>query len=124
MKSVPTFTATIYVGTKIRHAAACQSLELGIGWLHDYCNQVGFCVTVTTTKFIYTGAGGVGTTERGGEDGLIIGLINYPVFPVEPIVLRSHAIVIAEGLLRLYKQYRISVVFLDETILIGNDDSH
>lgn len=38
----------------------------------EYCNQFGFCVTVTRTKYVYT---------DGQEDGVTIGLINYPRFP-------------------------------------------
>jgi hypothetical protein len=37
-----------------------------------YCTDVGLCVTVTATEFIYTG---------GSEQGAAIGLLNYPRFP-------------------------------------------
>lgn len=37
-----------------------------------YCLDVGLCVTVTPTLFIYTG---------GEEFGVCIGLLNYPRFP-------------------------------------------
>lgn len=40
-----------------------------------YCNEVGLCVTVTPTNYIYTG---------GNQAGVIVGLINYPRFPAEP----------------------------------------
>lgn len=38
----------------------------------EYCDRVGFCVTVTETQYVYT---------NGKEPGVIIGLINYPRFP-------------------------------------------
>lgn len=38
----------------------------------EYCDQNGFCVTVTPTTYVYTG---------GEESGVIVGLINYPRFP-------------------------------------------
>jgi hypothetical protein len=38
----------------------------------QYCDQKGMCVTVTPTKYVYTG---------GEEDGVIVGIINYPRFP-------------------------------------------
>lgn len=38
----------------------------------EYCYNVGLCVTVDATLFIYTG---------GEEYGVEIGLINYPRFP-------------------------------------------
>jgi hypothetical protein len=37
-----------------------------------YCLEIGLCVTVEPTKFIYTG---------GAETGARIGLTNYPRFP-------------------------------------------
>ena len=40
--------------------------------IRKYCKDVGLCVTVTPTKYIYTG---------GAEDGMEIGFINYPRFP-------------------------------------------
>jgi hypothetical protein len=39
------------------------------------CMEEGLCVTVTPTKFIYTG---------GEETGAVIGLVNYPRFPKTP----------------------------------------
>lgn len=41
----------------------------------DHCDEVGQCVTVTPTTYVYTG---------GEEAGVIVGLINYPRFPSEP----------------------------------------
>lgn len=38
----------------------------------NFCDEIGLCVTVTPTKYIYT---------NGEEDGSIIGLINYGRFP-------------------------------------------
>lgn len=43
-----------------------------------HCDEVGLCVTVTPTTYVYTG---------GEEDGVIVGLINYPRFPVEQVGL-------------------------------------
>lgn len=37
-----------------------------------YCNEVGLCVTVSKTEFVYT---------QGMESGVIVRLINYPRFP-------------------------------------------
>lgn len=39
----------------------------------EYCFDVGLCVTVEPADYIYTG---------GQEAGMVIGLINYPRFPV------------------------------------------
>jgi hypothetical protein len=48
----------------------------------EYCDDSGFCVTVTATNYIYT---------RGEEDGFIVGLINYPRFPRDPDVIWKRA---------------------------------
>jgi len=41
----------------------------------QFCFEVGYCVTVTRTEYVYTG---------GQESGFIVGLINYPRFPKAP----------------------------------------
>ena len=61
-----------------------------------FCNDVGFCVTVTPTEYIYTG---------GAESGVIIGCINYPRFPVGHDDLLEKASKLAELLCDdLYQQ--------------------
>ena len=40
----------------------------------DFCDEVGLCVTVSPTRYVYTG---------GEEDGVVVGFINYPRFPDE-----------------------------------------
>lgn len=59
-----TETATVYVAGDINQARRILS---------EYCWNVGLCVTVTPTAFVYTG---------GEEVGIAIGLVNYPRFPV------------------------------------------
>ena len=50
--------------------------------VQDYCNEMGLCVTVTKTNYIFTG---------GSEEGYIIGLINYPRFPTKEWELKRIA---------------------------------
>lgn len=54
-----------------------------------YCDETGFCVTVTPTTYVYT---------DGQESGFVIGLINYPRFPSEPRSIEHRAREIAERL--------------------------
>jgi hypothetical protein len=62
-KSAPSFPVSIFVaGDYDKARAICQ----------DHCDAVGLCVTVTRTTYVYTG---------GEEEGVIVGLINYPRFP-------------------------------------------
>jgi hypothetical protein len=51
-----------------------------------YCLRVGLCVTVTKTDFVYTG---------GFEEGVQVGLVNYPRFPTSPEQLWETAEILA-----------------------------
>ncbi len=51
-----------------------------------FCFDIGLCVTVTPTTYIYTG---------GEEEGVIIGSINYPRFPKHPAKIKAIAIKLA-----------------------------
>lgn len=108
IKTVPTFTATIYVGLKERSS--------GVVWdesrdkIQAYVNAVGLCVTHTRTEFIYT---------NGKEPGFIVGLINYPRFPSSQEQIKAHAIAIAEMLLKACKQMKVTVVMPTETIMLS-----
>ena len=57
----------------------------------EYCKEVGLCVTVTPTLFIYTG---------GEETGVEVGLRNYPRFPTNSTKLMGTASALAEKLLK------------------------
>jgi hypothetical protein len=63
---VPTFWARIFIaGNLATIKETCQA----------YCDEVGLCVTVERSHYIYT---------DGDEHGAAIGLINYPRFPSTP----------------------------------------
>ncbi len=112
MTTVPTFTASVYVGFKDRDTGRSGSLDQARKWLQAHVNDVGLCVTLTPTEFIYT---------DGGEPGFIVGLINYPRFPDTPEKLKWKALAIAKGLLTLFHQYRVSVVFPTETVMLSRE---
>jgi hypothetical protein len=77
---VPSYPVSIFVAGDPREAETiCRA----------YCDQVGLCVTVTETTYVFTG---------GEEAGVIIGLINYPRFPAEPHDIRNRAVLLAEKL--------------------------
>lgn len=111
--SVPTFTATIYVGLKYRYTEEVQDRAVALDAIQQYVNAVGLCVTVTDTQYVYT---------NGGEPGFIVGLINYPRFPSTPEQIKAHALAIAEMLLKTCKQLKVSVVMPDETIMISAEE--
>ena len=111
LDSVPTFTATIYVGLDDEaHTGPAILREAAFAAIHHYCDGIGLCVSITDTNFIYT---------NGGEPGLIVGLINYPRFPSTKDMIRGRAIDLAEILLNTCVQRRISIVLPNETIMLS-----
>ncbi len=62
-KTAPSYPVSIFMAGDIDHA---------IHHCAAYCDDVGFCVTVSPTTYVYTG---------GQEAGFIVGLINYPRYP-------------------------------------------
>jgi hypothetical protein len=63
--------------------------------IRKYCKEVGLCVTIDRTKFIYTG---------GEEDGFVVGLINYPRFPKSELEIYKQAETLAIKLLQALHQ--------------------
>lgn len=72
----------------------------------EHCFEVGLCVTVAPTTYIYTG---------GEEEGVRVGLINYPRFPTSHDELREKARALADRLMRRLCQHSYSIVGPDET---------
>jgi hypothetical protein len=87
----PSFPVTIFIAGDYYEAwKVCRA----------YCDEVGACVTLTPTKYIYTG---------GDEDGLIVGLINYPRFPAESVHIEAKAIELGHRLREALGQESFSV---------------
>lgn len=113
---VPTFWATIYVGFRVglndQPATRYYSMRDVKRIAQAYCDEVGLCVTVSRTTFIYT---------RGKELGAVVGLINYPRFPCPEPILLNRALVLAKRLRSALEQQRVSVVTPTNTYMIGNE---
>lgn len=124
MKTVPTYTATIYVGTREQYTPEIRSIDMARNWLHNYVNLVGLCVTLSPIEYIYTGKkqSDASITDA-RESGFVVGLINYPRFPSTPEALREKALEIAEELRILFKQFKVTVVFPDETVMLEEESS-
>lgn len=73
LESFPSFWVRIYLSGPIEVAKQTIRAE---------CLQEGLCVTVEPTTFIYTG---------GEEIGYVVGLLNYPRFPLEPDAIVARA---------------------------------
>lgn len=63
---LPTYACNLYLSGPIEVAKQIIRKE---------CYEIGLCVTITPTTYIYTG---------GEEIGYVVGLINYPRFPSTP----------------------------------------
>jgi hypothetical protein len=105
------------------HRAECPSYPVSIfiaGLAKDvalrcraYCDDVGFCVTVTETRYVYTG---------GFQFGVIVGLINYPRFPMTPEQIWAHAEALADMLCKRLGQDSYSIQAPDRTVWISYRD--
>jgi hypothetical protein len=71
-----------------------------------FCMNVGACVTVTPTSYIYTG---------GEEAGVIVGFINYPRFPAAPDDIFGKAKQLADDLMHGLCQHSYTIQTPDQT---------
>ncbi len=94
---------------RIEHAATifiAGDHEKALRARQVHCDQVGLCVTVEPTTYVYTG---------GAESGVRIGLINYPRFPSTALDIGRRAKAFALILLDALEQESVSVVATDGT---------
>lgn len=113
MKSCSTYLATISLGLKEGYDGKIHSLYEVESICQQYCDEVGLGVTITPVRFLYTG---------GGEDGCLIGLINYPRFPSDKDAVVGHAVKIAKQCMIAFKQQRVSIICSDQTLMLEQDD--
>ena len=99
MKTImaPTWQASIYVaGDRATIEQTCR----------EFCFNLadGFCVSVESVSFIYTG---------GGESGCRVGIVNYPRFPESAYELTDKARRLAKMLLKRCHQWSVLIVMPD-----------
>lgn len=80
-----------------------------------FCLNVGLCVTVRPQTFIYTG---------GEEEGVVIGLVNYPRFPSKPEALFETAERLAEELRLHLCQHSYLLLAPDKTKWVNRRDEN
>ena len=81
----------------------------------EFCNEVGLCVTVTPTTFVYTG---------GAEEGACVSLCNYPRFPSTLCELRVKANDLAAYLVDRACQHSVLIVDPETTTWITKRDDN
>jgi hypothetical protein len=118
MKTVKTYAAVIYAGFRVGrstdHSDRTHTLADAIAITQAWVDKTGACVTVNPTRFVYT---------NGGEEGVTVGLINYPRFPSDFQTIRAKALELGELLRVGLEQYRVSIVFPDDTVMLSALDA-
>jgi hypothetical protein len=104
MKQVETTTypVTIFIAGDYRTAELVAQ---------SFCDEAGLCVTVTRCRYTYTG---------GFEDGVSVGLINYPRFPKGHYEIWCLAEALAFQLLRHLGQQSYTIQAPDKTVWFSN----
>jgi len=101
LKIEPTHKVSIYMSGPIETAKQV---------IREYCMQVGLCVTIEPTTFIYTG---------GEEQGFVIGLLQYPRFPKDTKEIDEAAKQLALKILDATFQWSALVVTPQDTLWIN-----
>lgn len=97
MNQVTTIRFDIFIGGDLAQVKqACR----------EYCFSEGLCVTIEPVTFIYTG---------GEEEGVRVGIINYPRFPSTYNLLRETATNLAQKIMERCCQNSYSIVGPDTT---------
>ena len=104
-----TYNITIHCGLREGYGELQHPIADAERVLQDYCDG-GFCVSLTRTVYVYKG---------GREEGIMVGIINYPRFPATPGELKAFALDIASRLKEALGQLRVTLVCDDETIMLG-----
>ena len=118
MKITNTIEAKIFLGLREGYTSNYKNMSDVYSFLSEYCTQNKLTVSVTPTKYIYV---------NGEEDGVIIGLINYPRFPSTKEEIKKIALDLGQKLLELFYQYRVTIIInsLNEsdssTIMLENN---
>jgi hypothetical protein len=112
MKTIESFNIQIWLGLKEGYSDKVYTIDDVYSECQMLCNCRKACFTVTPTRFIYV---------DGWEDGVIIGLINYPRFPKEKQRLIYDSWEIAQQLQEKFGQIRVSITTPEKTYCLGID---
>lgn len=108
---VKSWSGQIFVGLRSGYSETIHPITVVKDVCHDFVDKIKLCVTVTPTEFIYV---------NGEEPGAIVGLINYPRFPMAPADLEDRLLELGVRLKSALGQRRVSVVMPGGTIMLGD----
>ena len=104
---VPSYPVSIFLaGSLVIAERVCR----------EYCEDVGYCVTVTPTRYVYRG-------QELAQDGTIVGLINYPRFPEPPDAIWARAEILAASLCAEMGQESYTIQAPDRTVWFSHRDA-
>jgi len=98
-------TVTVYLAGDVADAKRSMRRQ---------CVEEGLCVTITPTTFVYT---------HGAEEGVAVGLVNYPRFPKPPGDVWKRAVQVAGMLMADLYQRTALVVAADKTLWITPEET-
>lgn len=113
MKVIPTYTAEICVGLRSHYTSFYHTIQDVRNRVQKFVDEFEDCITVSPTTFHYV---------NGNEPGAIVRLIQYPRFPMSERQIKTRALYLATLLRKELNQYRVSVIFPDETYMIDDSD--
>lgn len=109
IKIANTYPVKIYGGLREGYGNIVHDIQEVYDLCQKYCDDVGLCVTITPTVYIY---------QHGGEGGVVIGLINYPRFPTDKERILEHAFNLATEYAKRFGQVRVSIETPDKTYTV------
>jgi len=112
-KFCPSYSFKIYCGLKEGYDGKQHTVEEVYTVCQEYCNTVKLGLTVTPTKFVYV---------NGMEDGVIIGLVNYPRFPKAETEIREIALDLGVVLMETFNQERITIEGEGSMLMIEREE--
>lgn len=123
MRIADNYEAKIWLGLREGYTAHQHFKYEVENVVSKWCTKKEQCVTISPTKFIYVKAD---ETGEGMEDGVVIGFINYPRYPLSEAEIRNRARELGELLMKKFKQYRVSITFYPSmsggVMMLENED--
>jgi hypothetical protein len=110
-KKLPRFDVQIHIGAKVGYTDTTISEEQVLKYCQMFCDTNCVGVTVTRTNFVY---------PNGNEPGYIVGLINYPRFPVYDFVVFDMSFDFAQHLMQAMEQFRCTIFTPTEILVLEN----
>ena len=112
MKTKKGINIQVWCGLKERDTNVLHTIKEVKAICQKFVDEVGECVSVTPTDFIYT---------KGNEKGVNVGFIQYPRFPRKKKEIKRRAIQLATLLMFELNQYKVTITTPKKSIMLENN---